>query len=56
MPWREELGLFSKATDLSLEGVDGGGWEELNPGMSPGVVNIIEGYEYNLDIGLMWHI
>jgi hypothetical protein len=56
MPWREELGAFSKALDLSLEGVDGGGWEELNPGMSPGVVNIIEGYEYNLDIGLMWHI
>ena len=56
MPWREELGMFSKAADLSLDGVEGAGWEELNSGMSAGIVNIVEGYEYNLDIGLMWHI
>jgi hypothetical protein len=57
LPWRPEINRFSKASDLTFDAVDSDqGWERLNTSTQPGVLRILEPYEYDFDVGPMFFI
>jgi hypothetical protein len=54
MPWRESLSVFARAVGLGSADVEEGiGWEVLNEDMTPGIVILLDGYSYSLDLGTM---
>lgn len=51
MPWRKDSARWSKAANLADPDTED--WEYLNSDTTPGILRILNGYQYALDVGPM---